>query len=123
LSRRPDITTVAGLRAELAKKPHKYGAISSVVDGHKFPSKREATRYGHLKRKQLAGDISGLTLQPKFALIVNGVNCGSYIGDFEYLDCRTGKKITEDSKGFATPVYKLKKKLVMAIYGIEIKEV
>lgn len=123
MSRRPDITTVAELRAELAKKPHKYGAISSVVDGHKFPSKREATRYGHLKLLERAGKISGLTLQPKFKLLVYGRDCGFYIGDFEYLDHRTGRRFVEDAKGLATPVYKLKKKLVEAIYGVEIKEV
>ena len=44
------------------------------------------------------------------------------MADFRYFDTREGKWITEDYKGHQTDVYKLKKKLVYYVYGIEIKE-
>jgi hypothetical protein len=52
---------------------------------------------------------------------VQGKLICTYVADFKYLE--NGKEVVEDVKGFKTPVYKLKKKLVEAIYGIEIIEI
>jgi len=46
---------------------------------------------------------------------------GSYRADFTYVN-EDGQPIVEDVKGFRTPVYRLKKKLMRALYGIEILE-
>lgn len=62
-------------------------------------------------------------LQPKYTLIVNGKNCGFYKADFLYTLKDTGAAVVVDVKGVRTPVYRLKKKLVEAIYGIEITEI
>lgn len=99
---------------------NKYRAIKTVVDGVKFDSKKEAARYQELKLLEKAGEIMYLTLQPRFDLIVNGVKCGFYKADFQYLT--VGKTVVEDVKGMKTPVYNLKKKLIKAIYGFDIFE-
>lgn len=101
----------------------KYGAIKTEVDDIVFDSKKEANRYCELKIMERAGEIKSLTIQPSFPLIVNGSKVGKYIADFKYVDCRSGKIVIEDVKGVKTPVYRLKKRLVNALYGYEIIEV
>jgi hypothetical protein len=101
----------------------KYGNVPTRIDGILFHSKLEASRYQELKAMEAAGLIRGLELQPKFPLVVNGVDCGNYLGDFRYVDCETGDTVTEDTKGVATDVYKLKKRLVAAIHGVDVQEV
>ena len=103
-------------------KRNKYNATKTVVDGIKFDSKKEAARYQELKLMQKAGMINQLTLQPRFDLMVNGVKCGFYKADFQYVELKQGLRVVEDVKGVKTPVYNLKKKLIKAIYGIEIFE-
>jgi len=101
----------------------KYNAIKTVVDNIRFDSKKEARRYSDLKLLEKAGRIHSLTLQPRFDLIVNGVKCGFYKADFKYVE--NSREIVEDVKSPVTaklPVYRLKKKLIRALYGIEIRE-
>jgi hypothetical protein len=99
----------------------KYGNVQTVVDTLTFASKAEARRYGELKLLEQAGVIQQLVCQPKYPIVVNGKKICDYIGDFAYLD---GKGLVlEDVKGMKTPAYRLKKKLVLACYGIEITEV
>jgi len=96
-----------------------------TVDGKVFHSKAEADRFKVLRFAEIAGRISRLTCQPKYPLIVNGMLVGHYIGDFEYLNS-TGELILEDVKSSFTakdPVYRLKKKMMLACYGMQIKEV
>lgn len=100
---------------------NKYGAKRVVVDGHKFHSKREAARYGELKLLEKAGKIRGLRLQPRFPLFVNDELVCTYVGDFQFEE--DGKLVVEDVKGFLTHLYKVKKKLLKAVEGIEIREV
>ena len=99
---------------------NKYGAKKTVVDGIKFDSKAEARRYGHLKLLERVGDISNLELQPKYELMIKGIKVGFYKADFRYM--QDGQLIVEDVKGMKTPIYNLKKKIIKAIYGIEILE-
>jgi hypothetical protein len=53
-------------------------------------------------------------------LAVNGIAICRYRADFVYVE--SGKRIVEDTKGMRTDVYKLKKKMMLAILGIDIKE-
>ena len=46
-----------------------------------------------------------------------------YRADFAYIDCETGKYVVEDTKGFRTPEYILKRKMLLYIHGIKIKEI
>lgn len=105
----------------------KYNNTKTMVDGIKFDSKREATRYSELKLLERAGMITDLVLQHEFELIpkyeINGrkVRGIKYIADFQYTE--NGKTVIEDAKGMLTDVYKIKKKLFESKYGIEIREV
>lgn len=90
--------------------------------GITFASQKEATRYQELLWMQRSGLISGLELQPRYDLVVNGCKLGFYRGDFRYVVVATGQSVTEDVKGVRTAVYMLKKKLVKALYGVEISE-
>jgi Protein of unknown function (DUF1064) len=105
----------------------KYHNTPTVIDGIRFASKLEAKRYAELRLLERAGEITNLELQPKFPLIVEGVDCGKYIGDFQYFsrptNTKRGEHVCEDVKGFKTPVYKLKRKLVAALYKVTIVEV
>ena len=95
----------------------KYNSKKTVVDGITFSSKKEAKRYEELKLLLQSGDILNIELQPKFPIIINGVKVCTYIADFKYFDNKLKDFIVEDVKGFKTPVYNLKKKLLLATYG------
>lgn len=122
----------------------KYGNRKVTVNGRVFDSKKEANRYQELLLLEKAGAIRNLRMQVKYILIppqreTNGVykagkNKGqpkpgkvlerecAYIADFVYYDS-TGNVIVEDTKGFRTAEYKIKRKLMLYIHGIQIKEV
>ena len=100
----------------------KYKSERITVDGIKFDSKHEARRYGELKMLERGKAIKGLQLQVTYPLIVNGILVAKYRADFVYNDI-SGAVIVEDAKGFRTPAYKIKKKLMLALYGVKIKEV
>ena len=125
---------------------NKYKAVKTTIDGITFDSKREAKRYTELKLLEKAGHITHLELQPEYQITINGAKICKYKADFRYFTVRqenreqytnskgewqtptiTGDKegqIVEDTKGFKTPIYRLKKKLVEACYpGTQIKEV
>ncbi len=120
--------TIEQYRELLAKHggENKYGAVKTEVDGFVFDSKAEARRYGELKLLEAAGEIRELQLQVPFHLDVNGVHVCDYVADFVYQTTDDGRRTTrvvEDAKGRRTPVYQLKKKLMRAVHGIEIREV
>ena len=104
----------------------KFNNKPVTVDGHRFASKAEAKRYGELKLMENAGKIDLLTLQSRYTLEVNGMRICAYSADFSYRAFpRTANKciVVEDVKGVRTPVYRIKKKLMKAIYGIDITEI
>ena len=103
-------------------KKSKYGACKCVVDGIKFDSKKEASRYMELKIMEQAGVIRNLRLQVPYVLI-NKSKYGreiKYVADFVYYE--NSDIVIEDCKGFRTPVYRLKKRMIAEKYDIEIKE-
>lgn len=101
----------------------KYGNKKVIVDGIKFDSKKEATRYGELLLMERAGLIKDIALQQKFLLLDTfkdkfGKTHRSitYITDFTYVECDDGQKVAEDSKGFKTADFKIKEKLFCHAY-------
>jgi hypothetical protein len=99
----------------------KYNARRTEVDGITFHSRREAKRYAELKLMERAGEIRDLILQPEYPVVVGAdKHVCTYIADFAYK--HGARLMVEDCKGFRTPTYRLKKKLVEALYGIEITE-
>lgn len=104
-------------------KKSKYGAVKTEIDGIKFDSKHEASRYRELRLLEQAGEITNLHLQVPFELIPKS-KYGMpirYIADFVYND-KNNEQIVEDAKGVKTPVYRLKRRMMEEKYGIEIKE-
>lgn len=101
----------------------KYRAKPTIVDGVRFASQAEARRYGHLKVLERAGTICDLELQPRFPLLVNQVKVATYVADFRYRFCGVALPVVEDVKGVQTPIYRLKKKMLLAQDGIIITEV
>jgi hypothetical protein len=111
------------LRAALSDKPKrsKYGAKATTVDGIRFASKKEATRYVQLKLLERAGEVKSLELQRSYPLVVDGVLITTYRCDFRYLT-KKGQLVVEDTKGFVTPEFKIKAKLFLAIHKFAITE-
>lgn len=106
-----------------ANRGPKYGNKKTLCGAkHKHDSIKEAARCDILRLMEKTRAISGLEQQPIFDLTVNGKKICTYRGDFRYRDMKTGEWITEDVKGMKTAVYRLKKKLMLAVWGIEIKE-
>lgn len=107
---------------------NKYHAKPTVVDGIKFDSKHEADRYRELKILERAGAIQKLQLQVPYLLIPSQYIDGkcversvTYVADFVY---HIGDElVVEDTKGVRTPDYIIKRKLMLQVYGIRIKEV
>lgn len=110
-------------------------------DGIIHASQLEANRWIELRLLERAGKIINLKRQVKYVLIPsqydapiihqNGkVKKGKlierecyYKADFEYQDKETGELVVEDAKGVRTKDYIIKRKLMLSVYGIRIKEV
>ena len=100
---------------------NKYGAIKVKLDGYVFDSKLEAARYKFLKELEQAGAVSEIEVHPPYPCFVECKNVCLYKADFKYKNAR-GEEVVEDTKGVQTDVFKLKKKLVEALYpGLIIK--
>lgn len=121
---------------------NKYQAIKTTVNGIEFDSRKEAGRYHELLILERYGLISDLRCQVKYILIPSqyetleryGKNgqrlkdgqkliekeC-AYIADFVYIE--DGKEVVEDTKGFKTKDYIIKRKLMLYVHGIRVKEV
>ena len=102
----------------------KYGAKKCTVDGIEFDSMREARRYRELALLQRAGEITDLKLQVPFELIPKqgSERAVLYKADFVYKD-KAGNTVVEDSKGYRTKEYIIKRKLMLWRHGIAITEV
>ena len=121
----------------------KYHSKKTTVDGITFDSKHEAYRYCELELLLKSGKIKDLELQKEFELIPaqyefveNGVDrkgqpkrkkvcverAVRYKADFCYFN-EDGEYMVEDVKGFRTKEYAIKKKLMLLVHGIKIREV
>lgn len=132
---------------------NKYGNKKVIFDGIEFDSQREAYRYNELKILERSGAIENLELQKEFLLVPaqyetvetgecykRGAKKGQpktkqvcieqsivYKADFSYTE--NGKTVVEDVKGFRDPKsagyakFVIKRKLMLHIHGIRIKEI
>lgn len=95
----------------------KYNNVKVIIDGHKFDSKKEGRRYTELKLMEQCGLIKNLELQksfelqPSFKKYNKTYRAITYKADFYYYDVEREQIVIEDTKGFRTEVYKIKKKL------------
>ena len=105
----------------------KYHSTPTEVNGIRFDSKREANRWFELRMLERAGKIEKLKRQVKYLLIPSQYRDGkcierecSYLADFVYV--KDGHLVVEDCKGFRTPEYKIKRKLMLQLYDIRLVE-
>lgn len=117
-----------GVKVPVQKSKSKYNARKVRLDGITFDSKAEAKRYAELVLLQKSGVISDLQRQVEFTLIpaqkIDGKcveRACKYKADFVYLE--NGKRVVEDVKGIKTKEYIIKRKLMLYVHGIRIKEV
>ena len=108
---------------------NKYNNNIITVNGIKYDSKKEARRHQELLLLQRAGKIKDLQRQVKYVLIPSQRIDGkvverecAYMADFVYLDTETGNTVVEDTKGFKTKDYIIKRKLMLHKHGIRITE-
>lgn len=117
----------------------KYKSKKTVVDGIEFDSKKEANRWQELRLMEESGEITHLTRQVEFLLIPKQMEPDTigargrmkrgkiierecvYIADFVYYDSNN-KFVVEDTKGVRTDAYRIKRKLMLYMHGIRIKE-
>lgn len=106
------------------KKPfrgNKFRAIRTEYNGHMYDSKKEAAHAMSLDLRARAGEINVIERQVPLTVIINGHKCFKYVADFRvtYPD---GRIEYQDVKGHRTGMYRLKKKVVEAYFGIVIVE-
>lgn len=107
---------------------NKYRSKKITTDYGTFDSKKEYRRWLELLKMKEEGTISDLRRQVPFELIPKQLINGKcieracvYKADFVYTFM--GDQIVEDTKGFKTPEYIIKRKLMLYVHGIKIVEV
>lgn len=124
--------TEAEYQALLAKKnppkpkQAKYRNKKTEVDNRIFDSKKEANRYLELRMAEKAGKIRDLRTQYVYTFVIDGIYVGKYTADFVYNehDGSEWRRVVEDAKSSPTrtEAYQLRKKLMLAIHGVTIRE-
>jgi len=106
-----------GLRHNVGTKTNnKYRATEAMRDGIRFDSTKEARYYDNLKWRRQAGEIAMFLRQVPFHLPGNV----KYVVDFMEFHA-DGSVHFVDVKGMETAQFKTKKKLVEALYPVEIE--
>lgn len=104
-------------------RPTKHFARARMYDGKRFGSGDELERWKELEMLEKSGAITNLTHQPRWNLVVRGMHIGRYTADASWLE--NGSLTVEDTKsrsGWKSRDYPLRKKLMKALYSIEIHE-
>lgn len=104
---------------------NKYGVSKKedrTLNGKVYPSKLEMQYRQHLDLLLKSGDVIFIEEQTKFPCKVNGFKICTYLLDFK-VTYKDGKIDYVDVKGKILPMYRLKKKLVEALYPIKITEI
>jgi hypothetical protein len=108
-------------------KPAKYrNKPFRDAAGVYWHSRKEYRHWLVLRAAEAAGLIRGLRRQVKYVLLVNGIEVGSYVADFTFFDAETDRVVVQDVKSPATrklPLYRLKKALLRAVWGLTVEEV
>ena len=111
------------VRSPGRRRRNKYGARPVWVGNRRFDSRKEARRYEELRLLECAGEIRDLQCQVAFELLpAEGKERPVvYVADFVYR-AKDGTLVVEDTKGYRTREYRLKKRLLWALHGIRIRE-
>jgi hypothetical protein len=110
---------------KISKKGNKYHNEKTMFAGERYDSKKEADYAQHLETlrhaKETKERVTGIKRQVEYPIDIDGKHICSYYADF-VVSYKDGHHEVVDVKGYRTEVYKLKKKLVEAIYKIKIIE-
>ena len=104
---------------------NKHGNKKITRDGVTYDSIKECNRWFENKQREQAGEIECLRYHPKFDIVVAGIYIGKMTLDSAYIISATQEHVWEDVKSPDTrrkTDYRLRKKLIEAIYGIVITE-
>ena len=114
-----------------AKGGNKYHAEKVQTDGRTYDSRSECKRAKELQLLERHGLVRNLREQVTYELIPAGIGEYRkerpviYKADFVYEVCQpdgTWKWVVEDTKGAKTKEYIIKRKLMLYIHGISVKE-
>lgn len=125
------------------RSKRKYGNHKITRDGVTFDSIKEYRRWCELSLLERAGEITGLERQVKYVIIPaqyapdtvtarGKIKRGkllerecAYVADFRYQ--MDGETVVEDVKGYkdgqAYALFAIKRKLMLSVHGIMVKEV
>lgn len=110
----------------MSERRAKYGNRRvEVAPGLWCDSLKESARWFDLRCLEGLGEITGLVFHPRWRLVVNGVRISTFTADSAYTIVATGQRVVEDVKSEPTRqdrAYKLRKKLMHALYDIEVQE-
>ena len=115
------ITAAQYRQMEKPEKRSKYRNKKTVRDGITFDSIAEANFYSELKLMERAGEVCEVQLQPPFKIVIDGMLICTYKADFMFWDCVEKRTRVVDVKGFPTPEFKLKRKLMKAVNRIDVE--
>lgn len=89
-----------------------------------YASTKEYNRALALRLMQHAGQIKDLTEQQRWILIPkqDGERACEYRSDFTYREWPDWNLVVEDCKGMRTPAYVIKRKLMLMVHRIKIRE-
>ena len=126
---RPTATAMRDNPQERQRRNSKYGNQKVTDAGLSFDSKAEHRRWQYLAMLERAGEIKDLRMQVPFELIPaqvtpdgHKVRATVYLADFVYRDS-TGCLVVEDVKGAVTPEFRIKRKLMLSVHRLHIKEI
>ena len=111
--------TIANFTKRTPWKTNKFRAQSVLTEEGRFASKREHAHWCLSKLREKAGEITRLERQVRFKLDINGVHICDYIADEVYFQGE--RRVVCDVKGVETPEFKLKRKLMKAIFNIDVE--
>lgn len=129
---RPSLIDMRDNPAERVKRGQKYGNTKVKEGDRTFDSKAEHRRWQYLVALEKAREIRNLQCQVRFELIpaLDKPSGGRerpthYVADFVYeaKDGRRWIRVVEDVKGAVTPEFRLKRKLMLHVHGIEVQEI
>ena len=101
----------------------KYGNTKTERDGIRYDSAKESRALADLETRERAGHIRDLRRQVPFAIVIDGIHVCDYVADAVYME--GNRRVVVDVKSEVTrklPVYRLKRKLMAAVLGIEVED-
>lgn len=117
---------LAGAKRQTRRK---YANVPTSIGDLDFDSRAEAKRWAELELMQKAGQIRNLRRQVPYELIPSQKRPSggteracTYVADFCYDEAPHWRTVVADTKGFSTPEYRIKRKLMLHVHGIEVRE-